>query len=218
MLRTSIALMKEQAFTLTKARSRWYPVQKIMDAEYADDIVFLANTPAQVEFLLNSLERAADGTGLHVNADKTGYMCFNQRGDVSTLNGRSLKLVDKFYLGSSVSSTENDFNTWLAKTWTAINRLSVIWKSDLSDKTQFFFMQQSCQSCYMDALHGRWLSAWRRSLMEISQECYAIYWTNPRCKIPQNSSCTATKHPSQKPSKLDEQDVHDTAREVRTNS
>ena len=82
-----------------------------MDAEYADDIVFLANTPAQVEFLLNSLERAADGTGLHVNADKTGYMCFNQRGDVSTLNGRSLKLVDKFYLGSSVSSTENDFNT-----------------------------------------------------------------------------------------------------------
>ena len=37
---------------------------------------------------------------------------FNQTGDISTLNGRSLKLVDKFiYLGSSVSSTETDVNT-----------------------------------------------------------------------------------------------------------
>ena len=36
---------------------------------------------------------------------------FNQKGDNSILNGGSLKLVDKFnYLGSSVSSTENDIN------------------------------------------------------------------------------------------------------------
>ena len=30
------------------------------------------------------------------NAHKTEYMCFNQTGDISTLNGCSLKLVDKF--------------------------------------------------------------------------------------------------------------------------
>ena len=43
------------------------------------------------------------------------------------LNSGPLKLVDKFtYLGSSVSSTENDSNTRLAKAWTAIDRLSVI--------------------------------------------------------------------------------------------
>ena len=54
---------------------------------------------------------------------------------LSTLNGSSLKLVDKFtYLGSSVSSTETDINTWLAKAWTAMDRLSVIWKLDLTDK------------------------------------------------------------------------------------
>ena len=42
-------------------------------------------------------------------------MYFNQRGDISTLNGSSLKLVDKFtYLGSSVSSTE-DIKTRLHK-------------------------------------------------------------------------------------------------------
>ena len=58
------------------------------------------------------------------------------------LNGSSLKLVDKFtYQGSCVSSTETDINTQLAKAWTAINRLSVIWKSDLTDKIKRSFFQ-----------------------------------------------------------------------------
>ena len=35
---------------------------------------------------------------LHVNAHKTEYMCFNRRGDISTLNDGSLKLVDQFTL------------------------------------------------------------------------------------------------------------------------
>ena len=117
----------------------------------------LANTPTQTETLQHNLERAAAGIGLHVNADKTEFMCFNQRGDISTLNDSSLKLVDKFtYLGSSVSSTEKDINTRLAKAWTATDKLSVIWKSDLTDKIKHSFSkQQSCQYCYMNALHGR---------------------------------------------------------------
>ena len=82
----------------------------------------MANTPVQSENLLHSLERAAAGITLHVNSDKTEYMCFNQRGDISTLNGSSLKLVDKFtYLGSRVSSTEKDINTRLAKVSIAID-------------------------------------------------------------------------------------------------
>ena len=98
-----------------------------MDADYADDIALLENTPTQAETQLHSLERAAAGIGLHVNADKTEYMCFNQRGDVSTLKGGPLKLVDKItYLGSSASSTEADINARVAKAWTAIDRLSVI--------------------------------------------------------------------------------------------
>ena len=31
--------------------------------------------------------------GLHVNSDKTDYMCFNQKRDISTLNGGSPKFV-----------------------------------------------------------------------------------------------------------------------------
>ena len=62
------------------------------------------------------LEQAASSIGLHVDAHKTEYMCFNQTDDISTLYGNSLKLVDKFtYLGSSVSSTKKDINTRLMK-------------------------------------------------------------------------------------------------------
>ena len=67
------------------------------DADYADDIALLANAPAQARI----------------------YVLY-QTGEISTLNGSSLKLVDKFtYLGSSVLSTETDIDTWLAKPWTA---------------------------------------------------------------------------------------------------
>ena len=54
-------------------------------------------------------------------------MGFNQSGDISTRNGGSVKLANKFtYHGSSVSSTENDINKRLAKASTAIDRLLVI--------------------------------------------------------------------------------------------
>ena len=120
-------LMRENGFTLEKARKRRLP---------AYDIGLLENTPAKAESLLHSLEWVAGDV-----------MCFNQRGGISILNGGSLKLVDKFtYLGSSVSSTENDVITWLAKAWTFIDRLLVIWKSDLSDKIKSIF-----PSSYMDA-------------------------------------------------------------------
>ena len=178
----------------------------ITDTDYTDDIAFLANTPTQAESLLHSLKQAASGIGLHVNTNKTEFMCFNWRGELSILNGRSLKLVDKFtYFGSSISSTEND------NTWTAINRLSVIWKSDLSNKIK----QQSCQYYYIDVPHGYCLSIWSKSLLAIAQEYYELYWTKSGGNILQNSSCIATYHPSKKPSKLDEQDMLDIAGEVR---
>ena len=146
-------------------------------------------------------------------------MCFNQTGDISTLNWSSLKLVEKFtYLGSSVSSTEIDIDTWLAKEWTAIDRLWVIWKSDLTDKMCSFFQVASCRFCYMDALHGCLLDGWRKCLKAITQECCEQYWTSPGDSTQQSSSCTATYHPSQKLSKLDEPDMWDSIGELRTSS
>ena len=67
-------------------------------------------------------------------------MCFNQTGDISTLDGTSLKMVDKFtYL-------EEDIDTRLTKGWTAIDRLSIIWKSDLTDKMKRCFFQAAVVS------------------------------------------------------------------------
>ena len=46
-LRTSIDKIKENGFELTKKRSRRFPSTTITDADYADDIAILANTPDQ---------------------------------------------------------------------------------------------------------------------------------------------------------------------------
>ena len=74
-------------------------------------------------------------------------MYYNQTGDISTLDGTSLKLIDKItYLGSSVSSTEKDIDTRLTKALTAIDRLSIIWKSDLTDKRKCSFFQAAVVS------------------------------------------------------------------------
>ena len=140
-------LIRENVFELTKKRSRRLPTKTITDADYADDIALLANTPNHAETLLHSLERAAAGIGLHDNAHKMVYMCYNQIRNNFTLDGTSLKLVDKFtYLGSSVSSTEKDIDTRLTKAWTAIYSLSIIWKSDLTDKMKRSFLQAAVVS------------------------------------------------------------------------
>ena len=112
MLRTSIDKIRENGFELTKKRSRRYPAKTITDTDYTNDIAIQANTPNEVETLWHSLERAAAGIGLHVNAHKMEYMCYNQTGDTSTLDGTPLKLGNKFtYLESSISSTEKDIDT-----------------------------------------------------------------------------------------------------------
>ena len=40
--------------------------------------------------------RIKPSIGLYVNAHKMEYMCYNQTGDISALDGTLLKLVDKF--------------------------------------------------------------------------------------------------------------------------
>ena len=128
-IRKPINKIEENSFKLTKKRRRRYLAKTITDANNSDDIALLANATAQAETLLHSLEPGAAGISLHINVHKIEYMCFNQTGDISTLNGSSLKLVDKFtYLGNSVSSTEKDIDTRL-------------WKSDLTDKIKHSFFQ-----------------------------------------------------------------------------
>ena len=64
--------MKENGFNLQRKEAEDTP---------HNDIALLANTPTQAKTLLQSFKRAASGIGLHVNANKTEYMRFNQTGD-----------------------------------------------------------------------------------------------------------------------------------------
>ena len=63
-------------------------------------------------------------------------------------------------------------DTWLTQAWTATighrSNGSQIWPikwNAVSSK------QRSCRYCYMDALLGRWLNGWRKSLTATTQEC-----------------------------------------------
>ena len=196
-LRMFIDKMKDNGFKRTKERSRRYLAQTITDMDYADDTALLANIPAQAETLLHRLKWAAAGIKLHVISNKMEYMCFNQRGDISTLNGSLLKLVDKFtYLGSSVSSTETDINSWLANAWTAIDRLSVIWKSDLTDKIKRSFFQAMVMSIL---LYG--CTTWTLT-KHMEKKLHSNYirilqaiLKSPGGNTLQNCSYTATYHP-----------------------
>ena len=148
------------------------------------------------------------------------YACFNQRGDISTLNGSSLKLVDTFtYPGSSVSSTDIDINTCLEKAWTAIDWLSVIWKSDLINKMKCRFFQAAVVSILLYGCTTWTLTKhmekkldgnYTRMLRAILNKFQGQHLTN--------SSCTATHHSSRKLPKFCEPDMLDTAGEVKTNS
>ena len=87
-------IIKENGFMLKKVRSRRYPTETIINADYADIELFV-NPPTQDKCLLHSLEQTAGGIGLHVNANKMEYICFKW-GNISTLNGEHLKIVNTF--------------------------------------------------------------------------------------------------------------------------
>ena len=145
-------------------------------------------------------------------------MCYNQTGDITTLDGACLKLVDKFtYLGSSVSSTEKDNDTRLTKAWTAIDRLSIIWKSDLTDKMKRSFFQAVV---VLILLYGctTWILTKR-----LKQKLDGNYTRMLRAILnkswqqhPQDTNYMATCLLSWKLYKLDEPDTQDTAGEART--
>ena len=50
------------------------------DADYADNLVLLTNTPAWAKTLLDIVEQAAGDIGLYENVIKTEFMCFKQGG------------------------------------------------------------------------------------------------------------------------------------------
>ena len=137
---TSIDLIKENGFTLKKARSTQYLTETMMDVDNRDDGPLLTNTPAKAKSLLHSLEQTAGNIGLCENTNKTESMHFKQEGTISTLSDKHLKLVDLFtHADSYISSAESDINMCLTKAWTVIDQLLILLKLGLSVKINCFF-------------------------------------------------------------------------------
>ena len=148
-------------------------------------------------------------------------MCYNQTGDISTLDGTPLKLVNKFtYLGSSVESTEKDIDTRLTKAWKAINRLLIIWKSDLTDKIKRQFLPGSGRIDtaiwlhYMDANKTAGEEARRQLHKNATSNLEQVLAATPKKTPTVRATCLV----SLKLFKLDEPEMQDTAEEAGTNS
>ena len=130
------------------------------EEEFLNFLYFVSN-PIELSFYkitlaTVSIEQILEATS-HKNSSSTATDHLSQKVMVPTLRTIINSSWKFTYLRSSVSSTEKDIDTRLTKAWTAINRLSIIWKSDLTDKwNAVFSRQQSYRYCCMDALHGRW--------------------------------------------------------------
>ena len=71
---------------------------------------------------------------LFLNWHNTEFMCFSQDGAISSLNCKSLKLIDQLiYFDSNISIIESNVTMGIGKMWTGIERLMAIWKSYISD-------------------------------------------------------------------------------------
>ena len=138
------------------ARGRRYPASTITDGDYANDALTRAET------LRHSLEKASESVRLHVNANKTEYISKPNKRHLYP-NRWFVETSGQIHLPrSSVSSTENDNITRLANTWSAIDRLSVIWKSDQSNKIKRNFSKhRSCPYYCLKVPYGRWRKGWR---------------------------------------------------------
>ena len=132
-------------------------------------------------------------------------MYLQQEGAISTLIGRPIKLIDRFtYLGNDISSTESDVNMCPAKACTAINRLSIIWKSNLPDKRRWDILEDVAVSLL---LYGctTWTLTKRmdKSSLETTHKCYVLFWINPDCNNPRMETVVLplTSHLINHPSK-----------------
>ena len=119
------------------------------------------------------------------------------------------------YLGSSVSSTKKTINTWLAKAWTVIDRLLVIWKSELTDKIKHSFFQAAI---VLILLYGCTTWMLTKQMEKKLDDNYTRMLRVILNKSWRQLPCTATNFPSRKLWKLDKPDMQDTAGDVGTSS
>ena len=142
----------EVGFRLQQSRNRRHPatfmINNITDTNFADDLALISETIEQAQLFLLRVENCAAQVGLHANADKTKYMTYNLEDSyLKSLSGADIEHVDDFlYLGSWVDTSEKDLNTRIAKAWSAMSKMEVIWKTNLERKLKINFFRATVET------------------------------------------------------------------------
>ena len=139
--------------TLQHRQSSRFPEQSICDLDFADDIVLLSNEIEQARKLLQSVQKECRSVGLELNAKKTEAMYFNTDvAEIDTLDGYQIKQAktesgdqDFVYLGCYCSQCR-DIATRKALAWQSLNKMSNVWKSDLSNKRKLNLFRATSES------------------------------------------------------------------------
>ena len=103
--------------------------------------MLLSDKIGNAEKLLKILETAAASVGFYINTTKTKFIAVNTEGTITAQNGCDLEQVHDFnYLGSKIISSEKYIQVEIASSWSALNKLTPIWKSnlDVSIRRDFF--------------------------------------------------------------------------------
>ncbi|XP_015753298.1 PREDICTED: uncharacterized protein LOC107333054 [Acropora digitifera] len=126
---------EDLGFRLTRRLSSRKRAVVVTDLDFAEDIALLSEQVEQAQELLKRVEESAKQIGLEMNAKKTKCLSFNHsvQVEVTTDSGTQLEVIKDFkYLGAWIDNTEADVKSRKAAAWKACNKLTRIWKSDLS--------------------------------------------------------------------------------------
>ena len=131
-----------------------------------------------------------------MNANKTE---FKLEGAIFILSSWLQKLVNKItYLISNISSTESDVTICFTKVGITIDRLSIIGKSDLSDKIKWYVFQALALLILLYGYTSWTLTKLRDEKQDWNtQQCYVLFWTNSGISTQQNSNLRAAYLTSQ---------------------
>ena len=180
-MRSAIEGYEDFGFTLTERICRRFPAVMITDTDFADDIALISdNLDIAGQSLLEHVETAATEVGLHITTSKTEYkLAYNlrQQGNLTTLDNSKLRKVDDFkYLSSWIDQTKKDLEICKGEAWSASNKLTAVWKSNLSRDLKICFPRASVESVLLNRSES-WtlrLLLWKNNLMAATQGCYVL--------------------------------------------
>ena len=118
----------------TGAGIDWVVNGKLLDLEYADDIIFICNGPEEMQRVLDCLVSEGRKVGLVINTRKTEIINMNiENAQDCSVEGSIIKQVDRFkYLGTYLSkdgSLKLEFEERLTRAHQAMGMLKNIWNN-----------------------------------------------------------------------------------------